>query len=113
MVGKAALINNTCQQIIDKAQQELTNYDEGDDEDWGAPNPYIHEPYPMRMNHREGYRSTETDDNTHRFPISAKPYHHAKGKLKGSPDHHNLLTTALNNSAWRVGTAEPLQHRGD
>jgi hypothetical protein len=33
--------------------------------------------------------------------------------LKGSPDHHNLLTTALNNSAWRVGTAELLQHRGD
>lgn len=57
MVGKAALINNTCQQIIDKAQQELTNYDEGDNEDWGAPNPYIHEPYPMRMNHREGTAS--------------------------------------------------------
>ncbi len=63
------------------------------------------------MNHREGYRITETDDNTYRFPISAKPYHHAKGKLKGSPDHHNLLTTALTSRVGRVPT-ELLQRCG-
>ncbi|RZV10696.1 IS605 OrfB family transposase [Natrinema hispanicum] len=112
VIGKADLVNNTCQQILDKAHQELDNYYEADDQDWGAPSPIIHRPYAVKMNHGEGYRITE-DNGEHRFRISTKPYNHVKGVLKGSPDHHDLLTTALNNPAWRVGTAELLQHRGE
>ena len=111
VVGKADLVNNTAQQILDKAQKELDNYYEADDENWGAPDPSIHRPYPVRMNHGEGYRITE-DKGEHGFRISTKPHYHAKGVLKGSSNHHSLLTTALNDSKWRVGTAELLHQHG-
>lgn len=62
---RANHVKNTTQQIIDKALQEIETYhDHKDDEDreWGRPRTYIDEPYPVRMNHGEGYALSLNDD---------------------------------------------------
>jgi IS605 OrfB family transposase len=106
VVDNANLVKNTTQLLVQKAIGELDTYHDRKDEGWGRPYPYIHEMYPMRMNHDEGYALTVDDSGNVRFRISYKPYNYVKGVLRGSPDHLERVKTALNSEAWRVGVAE-------
>jgi IS605 OrfB family transposase len=100
----ADLVQNTAQRIIDKAFDVLDNY--YDNDDWGRPW-YKHETFPLRMNYGEGYNLFLKDEAV-RFRISAKPYNHVKGELCGTPDQFDLLTQAIEDDDWHVGTAETL-----
>ena len=104
----ADLVQNTAQRIIDKAFDALNNY--YDNDDWGRPW-YKHEPFPLRMNYGEGY-NLFLEDEIVRFRISAKPYNHVKGELRGTQDQFDLLTKAIENDDWHVGTAEALCRNG-
>jgi len=104
----ADLVQNTAQRIIDKAFDALNNY--YDNDDWGRPW-YKHEIFPLRMNYGEGY-NLFLEDETVRFRISAKPYHHVKGELRGTQDQFDLLRQAINDDDWHVGTAEALVRNG-
>ncbi len=105
----ADLVQNTAQRIIDKAFDALNNY--YDNDNWGRPW-YKHEPFSLRMNYGEGYNLFLEDDGTVRFRISAKPYTHVKGELRGSPDQFDQLTQAIQAGDWHVGTAEALVENG-
>lgn len=113
---RANHVKNTTQQIIGKALQEIETYHEHKDDEtlvWGRPRTYIHEPYPVRMNHGEGYALTLNDDNDDvEFRISYKKRHFVRGTLTGASDHLERVKTALRNEDWRVGTAE-LVHKHD
>ena len=104
----ADLVQNTTQRIIDKAFDALDNY--YDNDDWGRPW-YKHKMFPLRMNYGEGY-NLFLEDETTRFRISAKPYNHVKGELRGTPDQFNLLRQAIEDDDWHVGTAESLVRNG-
>jgi len=104
----ADLVQNTAQRIIDKAFGALNNY--YDNDDWGRPW-YKHETFPLRMNYGEGY-NLFLEDETVRFRISAKPYNHVKGELRGTQDQFDLFTQAMKNDDWHVGTAEALVRNG-
>jgi hypothetical protein len=104
----ADLVQNTAQRIIDKAFEALTQYYDYDD--WGRPW-YKHETFPLRMNYGEGY-NLFLEDETVRFRISAKPYNHVKGELRGTQDQFDLLTQAIEDDDWHVGTAEALCRNG-
>jgi len=106
VVDNANHVKNTSQLIVDKALGELETYHDNKDDGWGRPYPYLDEPYPMVMNHGEGYRLFPKDDGTIRFRITATRSTHVKGKLRGSPNHFDRLQTAFNHDEWRVGTAE-------
>lgn len=106
VVDNATLVKNTTQLLVQKALGELETYHDHKDEGWGRPYPYIHESYPMRMNHDEGYALTVDDSGDIRFRISYKPYNYVKGVLRGSPDHIERIKNALDSDSWRVGTAE-------
>ncbi|MDQ2049122.1 transposase [Natronolimnohabitans sp. A-GB9] len=106
---RANHVKNTTQQLIDKALQEIETYHEHKDADrldWGRPRTYIDEPYPVRMNHNEGYALTLNENGEVAFRISYKPYNYVRGTLQGSPDHRERVKTALTSDDWRVGTAE-------
>ena len=104
----ADLVQNTAQRIIDKAFNALDNYYGNDD--WGRPW-YKHETFPLRMNYGEGY-NLFLEDETVRFHISAKPYKHVKGELRGTQDKFDLLGQAITDDDWHVGTAEVLCQNG-
>ena len=105
----ADLVQNTAQCVIDKAFDALTNY--YDHDDWGRPW-YKRETVPVPMNYTEGYNLFLQDDGSVRFRISAKPYNHVKGELRGSPDQFDQLTQAIQAEGWHVGTAEALVENG-
>ena len=64
------------------------------------------------MNYGEGYNLFREDDNSVRFRISAKPYTHVKGELRGTQDQFDLLRQAMEVDDWHVGTAEALCRNG-
>ena len=97
---------------MQKALNEIETYHDHKDEGWGKPIPYIHESYPMRMNHNEGYILTVDKSGYVRFRVSYKPYNHAKGVLRGSLVHLKRVKKALESDVWRVGVAE-LIHKHD
>jgi putative transposase len=106
VVDNANHVKNTTQLLVQKALGERETYHDHKGDGWGRPFPYIHEPYPMRMNHNEGYALTVDDAGDIRFRVSYKPYNYVKGVLQGSPDHLERVKTALASEAWRVGVAE-------
>jgi len=112
VVDNATHVKNTSQLIVDKALGELETYHDNKDDGWGRPYPYIDEPYPMVMNHGEGYRLFPEDDGTVRFRLTATRGTHVNGELRGSPDQFDRLRTAFTNDEWRIGTAEVV-HKHD
>jgi IS605 OrfB family transposase len=106
VVDNANHVKNTTQLLVEKALKEIETYHDHKHEDWSRPFPYIHETYPMRMNHNEGYALTVDDSGDVRFRVSYKPYNYVKGVLRGSPTHLERVKTALNSDSWRVGVAE-------
>lgn len=102
-------VKNTTQQLIDKALQEIKTYQDHKDDErlgWERPRTYLDEPYPVRMNHGEGYALTPNSDGEVEFRISYKKRQFVRGTLQGSPDHLERVKTALESNEWRVGTAE-------
>src|SRR6056297_2066461 len=108
VVDDANLVKNTTQRVVAKAHGAMENYYEYDD--FGQPSHTKDGTYPLRANYEEGYNLSLTDDGDVAFRISAKPYKHVKGVLKGSDAHLNLLKTALTSDEWKIGTAEALFH---
>ena len=86
----------------------MENYYEYDD--FGKPSHTKDGAYPLRANYEEGYNLSLTDDGDVAFRISAKPYKHVKGVLKGSDAHLDILKTALESDEWKIGTTEALPH---
>ena len=113
VMDNASHVKNTSREIVDKAFGELKRYHKYKDDNWGRPRTHIHDPYPMVMNHGEGYRLFIEGDDTVRFRISAAPHNHVKGELRGSPDHLDRVRTALRDDEWRVGTAELVHKHGE
>ena len=89
----ADLVKNTTQRIVAKALGAMENYYEYDD--FNQPSHTKDGAYPLRANYEEGYNLSLTDDGDVAFRISAKPYKHVKGVLKGSDAHLDILKTAL------------------
>ena len=104
----ANLVKNTTQRVVAKALGAMENYYEYDD--FGLPSHTKDGAYPLRANFTEGYNLSLTDDGDVAFRISAKPYKHVKGVLKGSAAHLDILKTGLENDEWKIGTAEALFH---
>jgi hypothetical protein len=104
----ANLVKNTTQRVVAKALGAMENYYEYDD--FGKPSHTKDRAYPLRANFTEGYNLSLTDDGDVAFRISAKPYKHVKGVLKGSDAHLDILRTALESDGWKIGTAEALFH---
>jgi putative transposase len=104
----ANLVKNTTQRVVAKALGAMENYYEYDD--FGKPSHTKDGAYPLRANYEEGHNLSLTDDGDVAFRISAKPYKHVKGVLKGSDVHLDILKTALENDEWKIGTAEALFH---
>ncbi|USZ71592.1 transposase [Natronosalvus halobius] len=113
VVDTATHVKNTTQLLVQKALTEIETYIDHKDDGWGRPFPYIHELYPMRMNHDEGYALTVDDSGNVRFRVSYKPYNYVKGVLRGSPGHLNRVKNALSSDAWRVGVAELVQKHNE
>lgn len=106
VVDNANHVKNTTQLLVQKALKEIETSRDHKDDHWGRPFPYIYEPYPMRMNHNEGYALTVDDSGDVRFRVSYKPYNYVKGVLRGSPTHLERVKNALNSDSWRVGVSE-------
>jgi len=104
----ANLVKNTTQRVVAKALDAMENYYEYDD--FNQPSHTKDGAYPLRANYEEGYNLSLTDDGGVAFRISAKPYKHVKGVLKGSDAHLDILKTALTSDEWKIGTAEALFH---
>ena len=104
----ADLVKNTTQRVVAKALGAMENYYEHDD--FGQPSHSKEGVYPLRANYEEGYNLSLTDDDDVVFRISAKPYKHVKGVLKGSDAHLDILKIALTSDEWKIGTAEALFH---
>jgi len=81
-------------------------------EDYGKPSHTRGGVYPLRANYEEGYTLSLTDNGDVAFRISAKPYKHVKGVLKGDDAHLDILKTAIAHDKWKIGTAEALFHKG-
>jgi len=111
VVDNANHVKNTTQLIVQKAFKEIETYHEN--KNWGRPYPYIHETYPMRMNHNEGYALTLNDSGDVQFRVSYKPRNFVRGTLRGSPNHLEQVKTALESDEWRVGTAEVVYRHGE
>jgi len=109
--NEADLIKNTTQRIVAKALEAMENY--YDYEDYNIPSHTKDGAYPLRANYEEGYNLSLTDDDEVAFRISAKPYNHVKGILKGSDTHLELLKNALTSDEWKVTTSEALWHEGE
>ena len=99
-------VTNTTQLLIQKALGEIKTSHDHKSDGWGRPFPSIHETYPMRMNHNEGYALTVDDSGDVRFRISYEPYNYLKAAIQASPDQIERVNNALNSDAWRVGVAE-------
>lgn len=97
------LVKNSQQRVVEKALDAMRNYHEYDD--YGKPSYAKSDPYPLRMNFNEGYTLSEEDGGI-TFRISPKPYNPIRGTVSGDPAHIDILRTALNSDAWKVGTAE-------
>ncbi|MFC6768643.1 transposase [Natrinema soli] len=108
VANDANLVKNTTQRVVAKALGAMENYYEYDD--FGQPSHTKDGAYPLRANYEEGYNLSLTDDGDVTFRISAKPYKHVKGVLKGSDAHLDILKTALTIDEWKIGTAEALFH---
>ncbi len=108
VAGGANLVKNTTQRVVAKALGAMENYYEYDD--FAQPSHTKNGAYPLRANYEEGYNLSLTDDGDVAFRISAKPYKHVKGVLKGSDAHLDILKTALESDEWKIGTAEALFH---
>lgn len=106
VVDNANHVKNTTQLLVQKALTEIETYHDHKDDNWGRPFPYIHEMYPMRMNHNEGYALTVDDSGDVHFRVSYKPSNYVKGVLRGRLDHLERVKNALESEAWRVGVAE-------
>ena len=104
----ANLVKNTTQRVVAKALGAMENYHEHGD--FNQPSHTKDGAYPLRANFTEGYNLSLTDDGDVAFRISAKPYKHVKGVLKGSDAHLDILKTALESDGWKIGTAETLFH---
>ncbi|MBB6644737.1 RNA-guided endonuclease TnpB family protein [Halobellus ruber] len=104
----ADLVKNTTQRVVAKALSAMENYYEY--EEFGQPSHTKDGAYPIRANFEEGYNLSLNDDGDVAFRISAKPYKHIKGALKGSDAHLDILKTALASEEWNIGTAEVLFH---
>ena len=104
----ANLVKNTTQRVVAKALDAMENYYEYDD--FGQPSHTKDGPYPLRANYEEGYTLSLTDGGDVAFRISAKPYKHVEGVLKGSDANLDILKTALESDEWKIGTAEALFH---
>ena len=104
----ANLVKNTTQRVVAKALGAMENYYEYDD--FGLPSHSKDGAYPLRANYEEGYNLSLTDDGDVAFRISAKPYKHVKGVLKGDDAHLDILKIALESDEWKIGTAEALFH---
>ena len=104
----ANLVKNTTQRVVAKALGAMENYYEYDD--FNQPSHTKDGAYPLRANYEEGYNLSLTDNGDVAFRISAKPYKHVKGVLKGSDAHIDILKTALESDEWKIGTAESLFH---
>ena len=108
---EADLIKNTTQRIVAKALEAMENYYDYDD--YNIPSHTKDGAYPLRANYEEGYNLSLTDDGEVAFRISAKPYNHVKGILKGSDTHLELLKNALTSDEWKVTTSEALWREGE
>ena len=104
----ANLVKNTTQRVVAKALDAMENYYEYDD--FGQPSHTKDGAYPLRANYEEGYTLSLTDGGDVAFRISAKPYKHVEGVLKGSDANLDILKTALESDEWKIGTAEALFH---
>jgi putative transposase len=104
------LVKNTTQRVVAKALGAMENYHEYDD--FGQPSHTKTGTYPLRANYEEGYNLSLTDDGDVAFRISAKPYQHVTGTLKGDDAHLDILTTALTTNQWQLTTAEVLWRGG-
>ncbi|WP_123621405.1 RNA-guided endonuclease TnpB family protein [Halorubrum sp. CSM-61] len=111
VAGNSNLIKNTTQRVAAKALGAMENYHEYDD--FGQPSHTKDGMYPLRANYEEGYNLSLDEGGNITFRISAKPYQHIKGVLKGSDAHLDTLKTALENDEWKIGTAEALFHNDD
>ena len=107
VADEADLVKNTTQRVVAKALGAMENYHEY--EDFGVPSHTKDGTYPIRANYEEGY-NLSTHDGDVAFRISAKPYKHVKGVLKGSDTHLDILKIALESDEWNIGTAEVLFH---
>ncbi|MCG1004103.1 MULTISPECIES: RNA-guided endonuclease TnpB family protein [Halobacterium] len=108
VAADANLVKNTTQRVVAKALGAMEKYYEYDD--FGQPSHTKDGVYPLRANYEEGYNLSLTDDGDVAFRISAKPYKHVTGVLKGSDAHIDILKTALESDEWTIGTAEALFH---
>jgi len=108
VADEADLVKNTTQRVVVKALGAMENYHEY--EDFGVPSHTKDGTYPIRANYEEGYNLSLTHDGDVAFRISAKPYKHVKGVLKGSDTHLDILKIALESDEWNIGTAEVLFH---
>ncbi|MFC6719099.1 RNA-guided endonuclease InsQ/TnpB family protein [Natrialbaceae archaeon GCM10025810] len=108
---EADLVKNTTQRIVAKALEAMENYYDYDN--YNIPSHTKDGAYPLRANYEEGYNLSLTDDGEVAFRISAKPYNHVKGILKGSDAHIDLLKNALTSDEWKVTTSEALWREGE
>jgi len=108
VADNADLVKNTTQRVVAKALGAMENYYEYDN--FGQPSHTKDGAYPLRANYEEGYNLSLTDDGDVAFRISAKPYKHVKGVLKGSDTYLDILKTALTSDESKMGTAEALFH---
>ncbi|KYH24397.1 hypothetical protein HAPAU_33800 [Halalkalicoccus paucihalophilus] len=104
----ANLVKNMTQRVVAKALGAMENYYEYDN--FNQPSHTKDGTYPLRANYEEGYNLSLTNDGDVAFRISAKPYKHIKGVLKGGDAHLDILETALTSNEWKIGTAEALFH---
>ncbi|WP_226483272.1 hypothetical protein [Natrinema amylolyticum] len=107
VVDRTDHVKNTTQRLHAKATEALEAY--YDDYEYGRPRNNVREPFPIRMNHGEGYDlSLDEETGDIHFRITALKYQYVRGTLTGSPDHLERLRAALRDDSgdWRVGTAE-------
>ena len=103
MEQDANLVKNNTQLVVKKALEAME-----DDDDDNMPSHTKTGPYPLRMNHTEGYTLSLTDEGDVAFRISPQPYHPVRGTVVGDPAHLDVLKTALSSDEWKIGTAEAL-----
>lgn len=100
------LLKNTQQRIVEKSLESIRNFRRTDG--YNPPSFRKSSPFPLRMNFSEGYKLSVGENGSIRFRISAKPYKHVSGHLKGDPSHLKIVKLALSNREWSVGIAESL-----
>jgi len=107
---EASLVKNSTQRIVAKALNGMKSHEE--QEGVGAPSHQKEGGFPLRANYGEGYDLTITGDGEISFRISAMPYKHVEGVIRGDDTHLEVLKAALTGEKWNIGTAEALFKRG-